>query len=487
MLLNSKRMFEEVILTDLHLHSDNLDKIATLLNVHGSSINHMKVKGLYSGYFQVEARYWFKMFEMVPNLESLKLEISDYAITTSPGPSEPPKFLPKLRRLTLGHDNYNNDLNAFLDHLPGSLQYLKVLIPWDGFDDFINRQGRISELFIKEDNFKQLFTHLQLESFTVFDIVERKESNFGFDVSGDEISDEDSDSDDESNGDKININDMFLNFIKAHPNIQSVKYLLFNPTPDPTSLREDVLKAICHLPSLKELYLVVGKATKIETTDLIICKAKEVEVTYRQGCTTPSVKDILKMKNIRKLKIDRWDSALTSKPTLRHLEIKSTSLNTHNLNEILASFNGLKFLELDEFNGSSEEMSNDMIHRKLKDFQVNHEFNFDGEFGQFLKVVPNLKILLLREGSIKFSNATIIHLASMSKLKSLLIAFDMSNEEINDNALKALKKMCNALNDFEITFEKVPNSSHATFQELSSTNCNVNNNPERSRFVLMEK
>lgn len=483
MLLNTKRIFNRVfILTDLQLSSEHLDRVAVLLNVHGCSIKTMRIVAYNQLKIRIEAHSWLEIFKKLPNLEELDLKISNYTVIKSPGVSEPEFLQKKLQSLTLCLAGEGTDIQGFLDHLQiASLRKLDVKSYWDAFDDFIKRHSKVTNLSIPERNFTQSFEHLELDSFSVFNGDEDEYCNALFEPDDDyfipTVKNE---------GLYKQLNDKLLKLIQAHPNIKNVTAWCHSDRYFPIALREDVIKALCQLPSLRNFYHSITHASKIDTADLIRSNACEVHFQYcfkYNDFKIPNLNEILKMKNLQKLSIGGgWNENFTTKaPSLQHLKIEFYHVNNDRLARILSSFEGLECLELENFRGSAKVISNGVIYPRLKIVKI-ESFKFDGDFELFLKAFPNIESLHLQKCKITFSDTLMNHFLAMRKLKRLTIELDLKEQDFPANAVAALEKLCNILTIFEISFKNVPSTSHATLQEFSR-HCNVSNFPQ-SCFIL---
>lgn len=160
--MRSRRIFNQVIITDVPFYNDNRKEVVALLNVHGWSIKSMRIESKMKTTCKIEARDWLKIFKAVPNLESLDLDIENLIIVDWLNC----EILQKLKSLTI---NLNNcEIKEFFGYFrTNSLKELTVKSHWNEFDGFINLQQTIADLTIHESNFNQMFDKLNLENFTV--------------------------------------------------------------------------------------------------------------------------------------------------------------------------------------------------------------------------------------------------------------------------------------------------------------------------------
>jgi hypothetical protein len=313
----------------------NLKKIIALLDNPGSLIKAiMEFNSNSHTPMKIKAHDWLEMFTKIPNLEKLELNISRLKITDW-HECEIFQGLQNLRSLTLNLQNC--DIKEFFDYIqPNSLQKLEIKSELADFEEFMNRQLSVKDLAITGGNFTQMFADHRIESFTLIVCLDWKDSYFG------------------NSGYKYVPNDKLLSLIKCHPELKIFRAVDIYEDRDgiyPCSMSEDVIIALCNLPYLEKL-VIVGELgfTSFDHNVLARCTAKEVEIKECR-LTDKLIEEILKMKNIQKLSVER----LILKPdqkcqTLRYLKVET--YDWCDLNKILNCFEGLENLESIRFEHS---------------------------------------------------------------------------------------------------------------------------------------
>jgi hypothetical protein len=323
---------------------------------------------------------------------------------------------------------------------------LKVTTHWNDIDDFIEKQSKISTLMIYGSNVGQTYHRLRLDKFVAFDVLERKKLCLS--------------------------NEKFAALIKAHPELKSVSVVnrckcFGKEEIKHVSFGAEVIKALCHLPELEKLVLKFDKVyddAKDLLSKLKMCAAKEVEVDNSQISNQSAIKEILKMKNIQKFTAHKLllnpEQHLSS--TLKDLFVSHGSCN---LNRTLFSFDRLLRLNWNmgssyEYNDENRLIYNDenVAYPHLVSLKADHKI-FQGNFVNFLKAVPKLKLLHLQANDIPFSNESLEKLLTMPNLRNITLTFTVPAPNQTDEAaigdsidLELLKDLCKKLKKFAIKF-----------------------------------
>lgn len=471
-LLRSRRKFNQVIITDVPFYNENRKEVVALLNAYGHSIKRMKIESKLRTNCKIEARDWLKIFKAVPDLESLELDLENLTVVDWLNC----EILQKLESLTLNLKNC--EIKEFFGYFrPSLLKQLKVKSHWNEFDDFISKQLAVTDLTIHESNFNQTFDKLQLNSFVVIVEVDRSTpSAYPTFV--------------RNPGGMYNLaswrnnalmsapvrnpnvpNDKLINLISTHSEIKKLSAVNLigyrGGEYSQCELRVDVIKALCHLPSLEKLIIRYDYNSTIDKEDLAQCTAKEVEVqdlnrsNIRNSAQNETlIKDILEMENIQKLKVDSLDlrpEMRMSHETLKYLKVVKT-INGCDLRQLLNNFVGLEHLECEKFcyryyhiifqNGADRTIFPDLKCLRLNDGSMTNVC-----LPTLLQSLPNLEIFLLKSCNIPYQTAVLNVFSSMPKLKDITVTF--SKITMDDNAItafNALKNLCSKLKKFNITF-----------------------------------
>lgn len=407
---------------------------------------------------RISAQKWLEILKMVPNLESLELEIENLTITNSRNC----EMLQNLQKLTLKLQYCN--VGTFLDYIrQNSLQSLTVTSHWIDFDDFIARQLKIKDLTVSESNFNQPFDNYQLDSFTlIFSWIDS-----AYDAKS----------------------DLLMQLIRSHPDIKSVSALYEDQTKNhlPYPLRNDVIKALCHLPSLEKL--MIADNSLIDDSDLVQCSAKEVVINNGN-----IFHKVLKMRNIQTLTVccrKKFGINKGMSETLQHLRVENNS--DCNLNNVLSTLPRLESLEWGIFTEKSTSRTtasykaDDTVYPHLKKLKLNN-FKFNQNLKLF-EALPNLESLHLEACNISYCNTALLNeMSSMPKLKNLIITLKMTNIFLAGKPLIAFKKLCKRLGKFQITFINVPKPQYLTFVNQLSIEFPTDDiiHPSKKKFALYE-
>jgi hypothetical protein len=444
-----------VLIKGLPLGTENLEEIVTLLQVHGSSIKSMKIESVTNS--KVKARKWLEMFKKVPNLATLDLDIKNLIMTDWLGGV----ILQNLKNLTLNLNNCN--IKTFFDYIkPNSIETLKVISHWNEFDNFIEKQSKISILKIPGSKVNQTFPRLRLDKFVGF--VEYKKGSKILDVSNE-----------------------FIALMAAHPELKEVKVAHLRKVPN-WGIPADFIKALCNLPALEKLDLEVS-SDKSYVSELSKCAAKEVNLRFKLSenqTTLQAITDeILKMKNIRELTVEKLQLGRDRKmsETLRDLNV--TSYTSCNLNDVLFSLPRLEFLEWGKFSdGYSDEsvaliyFKEAVVYPRLKYLKLDHKI-FKGSFVMVLEAVPKLQLLLLEARNIPYSTKSINKLLTMPKLKNVIVSFKVNDQESHESDPREILKDVGLIKDLfkklkkcAIKFIDAPNDLTQKLKAELSSVCN---------------
>jgi hypothetical protein len=398
----------------------------------------MKIKASFK--FSIKAHLWLDLFKKVPNLEILDLCINNLTITGCMNC----EILTTLKSLTINLTSC--DMNAFFNYIrPHSLRKLEVKSYWIEFDNFINRQLQVNDLTILESNFNQSFERLHLEYF------------------------------------KVNVadatavpNDKLINLICAHPEIKylsNVKctlshYNIWNlksrysfskmKTIDCT-IRGDVFKALCNLPSLEKL--IIFPTSQFDVSDLVKCTAKEVVIKNMRSLTNVSIEDLMDLKNLEKLTIDFFffnSNTVKKFHKVRYLKLEQPNYDDCSFSQILNIFPNLKHLELGSSSNYSKLSFSDanIQYPHLKTLIIDSCRSFNGKPVKFLDEFPNLETLDLSSSfKIPFHLICLKKLSTMKKLKTFKTRFHIiKTTNLGSPVLDALEELCDKLENFDIRF-----------------------------------